>query len=94
MQSIPKTVAPFFQEYNFSTLDVQTHAALIIERILAYGNRVEVRWLFDVYGIETIRAWVERNGERLLPQRRFELWRMLLGIPVLRIAERRQAWPY
>ncbi len=94
MQSIPETVAPFFQEYNFSTFDVQTHAALIAERILAYGNRAEVRWLFDVYGIEAIRAWVGRDGERLLPQRRYELWRMLLDIPVRRIAERRQAWPY
>jgi predicted nucleotidyltransferase component of viral defense system len=94
MQSIPETAAPFFQEYNFSALDVQIHASLIIERILAYGNRAEVRWLFDVYGIEALRAWVRQDGERRLPQRRYELWRTLLDIPVRRITERRQAWPY
>ncbi len=94
MPSIPETAAPFFQEYNFSNLDVQKHAALIIERILAYGNRSEIRWLFDTYGTETVRSWVEQNGERLLPRRRLELWRTLLDIPIHRVAERRQIWPY
>jgi hypothetical protein len=95
MPSIPETAAPFFQEYDSSRLDVQEHAALVIERILAYGNRTEVRWLFETYGHAKVRAWVERDGPRLLPRRRYELWRVMLGIPATgRIAERRQAWPY
>jgi len=94
MQSIPETARSFFQEYDFSRLEVQTHAALIIERLLAYGNRAEIRWLFETYGVGRIRTWVEKDGERLLPQRRYELWRILLDIPVLQIAERRPVWPY
>jgi hypothetical protein len=42
---IPPSTAPFFQEYEFESLDVHAHSHLIIERILAYGSRAEVRWL-------------------------------------------------
>ena len=87
MQSIPKTSAAFFQEYRFETLDGMKHAALIMERLLSYGDRSEIRWLFDRYGVEDIRRWVQEHGIRLLPQRRYELWRCsstCLGIESLK----------
>ncbi len=49
-------------EYNFSTLDVRLHAELIIERIPAYGNRAEVRWLIQTYGRAEICHWMEQEG--------------------------------
>ncbi len=61
-QQISISIAPFFQEYNFSTLDVRLHAELIIERILAYGNRAEVRWLIQTYGRAEICQWMEQQG--------------------------------
>jgi hypothetical protein len=42
--AIPFSTTPFFQEYDFDILDIQAHAHLIIERILTYGSRDEVRW--------------------------------------------------
>jgi hypothetical protein len=65
-----------------------------MERLLAYGNRSEIRWLFDTYGVDAIRLWLEREGERLLKRRSYELWRVLFDLPVQPKAERRQAWPY
>lgn len=95
MHSIPGTAAPFFQEYTFSGLDVQRHATLVIERILAHGNRAEVRWLFETYGLDKVRAWVSQDGARRLSRRRYQLWCVVLEIPIPdQIAERRQAWPY
>jgi len=94
MQLIPKSAAPFFQEYHFDTLDAATNAALIMERLLAYGHRSEIRWLFENYCADEIRGWVERNGERLLSRRRYQLWPMLFDLPEHKIAEKRQAWPY
>jgi Family of unknown function (DUF6922) len=94
MHLIPKSTAPFFQEYRFESLDTAAHAALIMERLLACGNRSEIRWLFENYGADKIRTWLERDGERLLPRRRYELWRVLFDLPGHQIAERRQAWPY
>ena len=81
MQSgIPISAKPFFQEYIFSKLDAHQHASLVIERILSYGNRVEVRWVFDFYGVSQFQRWVGENGLRLLPKRRYRLWCLVLDI--------------
>jgi hypothetical protein len=45
MQFIPKTTQPFFQEYEFQRLDLERDGDLIIVRLLAFGNRDQVRWL-------------------------------------------------
>jgi hypothetical protein len=94
MHSIPNSTAPFFQEYRFEALDVAKHQSLIIERLLAYGDRAEIRWLVDTYGTGVIRGWLELDGERMLRRRRYELWRVLFDLPVRQIAERHHAWPY
>ncbi len=89
---IPASAAPFFQEYDFSRLDVQQHASLIIERILAYGNREEVRWLIDTYGREEIREWLTQQGLNRLPWRRFHLWCFVFGLPAPERPQR--IWPH
>lgn len=91
--SIPPSTAPFFQEYTFTELNAESDAALIIERILAYGNRAELRWLFDYYGKERIKKWVMEGGVRHLPRRRYHLWCILLDLPEFR-SPRQQVWPY
>ncbi len=53
---IPRTLAPFFQEYTFDKLDAERDAELVIERTLAWGNREELRWLFDCYGREQVKV--------------------------------------
>jgi len=78
--AIPLSAKPFFQEYTFSKLDPRQHASLVIERILAYGNRAEVRWVFDFYGVGELQKWVSENGLRLLPKRRYRLWCLILDI--------------
>jgi hypothetical protein len=94
MQDIPKSSAAFFQEYRFESLDAVRHAGLIIERLLAYGDRSEIRWLFENYGVEDVRNWVQEQGERLLPRRRYELWRVLFDLPILQKSRERPIWPY
>jgi hypothetical protein len=49
MQPIPVTAQPFFQEYDFKQIDPDRDADLVIERLLAFGNRDEVRWLVRRY---------------------------------------------
>lgn len=51
---IPRSLAPFFQEYNLDGLDPDRAAATVIERTLRgncqlHGNRAELRWLFLRY---------------------------------------------
>ncbi|MBK9210866.1 MAG: hypothetical protein IPL71_22320 [Anaerolineales bacterium] len=90
---IPLSTAPFFQEYNFSMLKADQHSVLVIGRILAYGDRSEVRWLFKTYGKERLIHWVKQDGARLLSRRRYNLWCVLFDIPPQPI-KKKTAWAY
>jgi hypothetical protein len=93
---IPRGLAPCFKEYYLERLDPAQHAELVIERVLAYGDRRELRWLFDRYGRARISEWVQRLGARQLPWRRYNLWCVLLGLPSARRLrpEGQRIWPY
>jgi hypothetical protein len=77
---IPRRLAPYFQEYDLEQLDPEEHSDLIVERTLAYGDRKAARWLWQRYGRERLRAWVQRLGARRLPWRRYTLWCVLLDL--------------
>ncbi len=93
---IPLSLTPCFQEYALERIDPVQHADLVLERVLAYGDRRELRWLFDRYGWNGITDWVRRLGARRLPWRRFNLWCVLLDLPPAKRlrADDRQIWPH
>jgi hypothetical protein len=91
---IPRSLAPCFQEYDLEALDPAQHGELIIERVLAYGDRHELRWLFGQYGRGPVRDWVRASGARRLPWRRYNLWCVLMDLPPARRSQRRGIWPY
>jgi hypothetical protein len=94
--SLPDSLRPCFQEYDFDQLDPDRDGELIIERTLAYGNRTELRWLFALYGRTRVTDWVKRLGGRRLPFRRYNLWCVLLELPPAQPvrAEGQRIWPY
>ena len=93
---IPRSLAPCFQEYDLENLDPAQHAELVIERVLACGDRRELRWLFARYGRARLAEWVQRMGARRLPWRRHNLWCVLLDLPPARRlrGEGNRIWPY
>jgi len=93
---MPRSLAPCFQEYDLEHLDPTQHGELVIEHVLAYGDRRELRWLFDQYGWARATEWVRRLGARRLPWRRHNLWCVLLGLPSARRlrSEEQQIWPH
>jgi hypothetical protein len=93
---IPRSLAPCFQEYDLERLDPAQHADLLIERVLAYGDRRELRWLFRRYGRARVTEWLRQVGARRLPWRRYNLWCVLLRLPPARHPriEERRIWPY
>lgn len=93
---IPRSLAPCFQEYDLDRLDPAQHGDLLIERVLACGNRRELRWLFHRYGRDRVGEWVERFGPRRLPWRRYNLWCVLLDLPPARRSrpDEQQIWAY
>lgn len=93
---IPRSLEFCFQEYEFESLELERHRELVIERALAFGNRRELRWLYDRLGREVIRAWVVAQGARRLPWRRYNLWCVWLGLPPAERArpEGERVWRY
>ena len=77
---IPRSLTPCFQEYDIEQLNPVEHQHLIIERVLAYGNRIELYWLFDQYGRAKVIDWVKQDGALRLPWRRYNLWCILLNL--------------
>lgn len=80
LHSIPSSLAPFFQEYDFEQLDTQTAAPLIIERALQFGNRAELRWLFSQYSHDQIVEWFKKYSKERLPNPHRSFWRIVLDI--------------
>lgn len=93
MHSIPATAMPFFQEYNFALLDLDRDAEMIIERLLFYGNRDEVRWLLRQYGQVRIKHWISTTGLQRLSRRRYHLWCVLLNVKET-LRESTSIWQY
>jgi hypothetical protein len=93
---LPRSLAPCFQEYDLERIDPAQHAELVIERVLAYGDRRELRWLFDYHGHARVTDWVQRMGARRLPWRRYNLWCVLLSLSPTRQLrpESHRIWPY
>jgi hypothetical protein len=79
-QGIPRSLTPFFQEYDLDELDPDQAAATIIERTLRYGNRAELRWLFGRYPQALIADWVRQWGRFGLPAPYMAFWRLFLGL--------------
>jgi len=80
MQSIPLSLAPFFQEYDIATLNPQKDSHTIIERVLQYGNRKEIRWLFDIYPEGKLKEWVQSWSKDKLPELHRTFWRIVLEV--------------
>ena len=79
--TIPNSLAPFFQEYDLAQLDLEHSRFTIIERVLQFGNRQEIRWLFSVYPKQAIIDWVSCWGEEVLPEPHCTFWKLVLDIP-------------
>ena len=77
---IPQSLTPFFQEYHLENLDLQDSAPTIIERVLQYGNRTEIGWLFQLYPRSEIKKWIRQWGEYALPEPHLTFWNVVLDL--------------
>lgn len=92
---LPPALRPWFHGYPFEALNLEEHRSLVIERILRYGDRAEVRWLVRQYGKAAIADWLVARGAKLLPWRRHRLWCVAFETPLVdRSPVRVVAWPH
>jgi hypothetical protein len=88
---VPEALAPLFQEYRLQELSLQADRDLVIERVLAYGNREEVRWLLRRYGRAAVVDWLAERAPRL-PKRRHALWCVIFDVPVAKPTRTTGIW--
>lgn len=95
---IPKRLGPYFQEYDFKTLNLERDANIIMQRTLEFGTIQEIQWLFRVYGKARVKQFVRELGERGLSRRGFNYWKLLLGVRTWRKSPfpvlREQLWTH
>jgi hypothetical protein len=78
MASIPLSLKSFFQEYEIEKLNPEKDSFTIIERVLQFGNRQEIKWMFNLYSQEKILSWVNQYGSERLPQPHLNFWKLVL----------------
>ena len=82
-QTIPTSLAPFFQEYDLACLRIEQDASTIIERTLRYGTRSELRWLFSVYPRQQVKEWLQSWGKYGLPEPHYSFWKLILELETI-----------
>ena len=76
---LPKGLIHLFSNYDISTLDLESHAPLIIKTVLARGSWEQVLWLFKYFGYNKVQEIFRDDyyGLRSLPEPALRLWELV-----------------
>jgi hypothetical protein len=66
-----------FWEADVSAIDIDQYKFYIIERILEYGDKPEVNWMFRQYSPETIKEVL--FSSRAISNKSSSFWKTILG---------------
>ncbi|MDP3772578.1 MAG: hypothetical protein Q8Q94_04395 [bacterium] len=78
MESDHKAIHPLLWDIAEDDLDETRHSTTIIERVLEYGNEVQVAWLFKRYSRSAIITVVKKS--RRLSKKSKNYWYLKLGL--------------
>lgn len=62
--NLPKMMleSGIFWEYDPKTMDIEDHRALIIRRVLEFGDLEHIRWMFGQYGRDVVQEVFESGA--------------------------------
>ena len=64
-KTIPLNFQGILWSVNVKNLDIEKDKVYIIHQVLMYGTFEQIRWLFKVYGRETIKKVFLKNPQRI-----------------------------
>ena len=76
---LPEFLRPLFWDTDFDRLCLSGHERYVIERVLEYGDVLEVRWMMRCFAREQI-VQVLRTSRRLT-RKSAHFWSFILNIP-------------
>jgi hypothetical protein len=80
MASLPPSLRPLFWDCRTESIDVESQAPFVLERVLEYGSLAAVRWALATFGDERIKEFLRCRGARTLSRKTLSFWTLLLGI--------------
>jgi hypothetical protein len=80
MASLPPDLHPLFWDCRTDTIDTESQAQFVLERVLEYGSLAAVRWALATFGAERIKEFLRHRGVRTLSRKTLSFWTLLLGI--------------
>ncbi|MBN2117499.1 MAG: hypothetical protein JW730_13060 [Anaerolineales bacterium] len=80
-EPLPKSLKPFFWDYPFSKLSLNTDRDLIIRRVLSSGSWDAVCWVRKEIGDENLKKWLIAHKGRGLSPRQLRFWELILDLP-------------
>ncbi len=56
-----EALKPFFWETDLERIDIRRHKTFIIERLLEFGDKPAVQWLFTTYSLSEIKGTLKKS---------------------------------
>ena len=100
MISLPEHLRKYFWDVEFEKIDLRTHRAYVLQRILEYGDEEAVAWMRNHFDRKQVKEVLTRH--RCLSPRSANYWALLYNIdrskvPCLQkpyLEMRKRHWPY
>ncbi len=77
--TLPDDVARLFWDVDPATVDLDSHADYVMERIMSRGTFDAMRWLRVTYDTERLADFLTRKAARLAPRDR-AYWCLIAGV--------------
>jgi len=81
LESLPKSLKPYFWDYPFSKLSLGTDRDLIIRRVLSFGSWEAILWIRKRIGDESLKKWLIAHQGHGLSPRQLRFWELILDLP-------------
>ena len=78
--TLPDFLVPLFWDYPPGSIDSETQAFVVLERVLEYGSLEAARWALATYGPGRLEEFLRRRGVRVLSRKTLSFWTVLLGL--------------
>lgn len=78
---LPADVARLVLDTELERVDLRAHRVYVMERAMARGGWVAMRWLRETYSSEDMADFLVRKGHRLAP-RELTYWSLIAGIEI------------
>jgi hypothetical protein len=79
-RKLPSVLRRFFWDVRLAELSVDRHRDFILGRLLEFGDRQALAWVFRTYPLELVAAFLKGRGADVLSRRAWQFWALQVGL--------------